>query len=159
MKGFLVFLTVMALFVSAVRAEEKGARSGNALGDVVGLFTAPMEDIVSPIMELGRIVVTATKTKEALGAQSSATTVIGEKELNRRKHRSVKEALKSEMGIGWPTQSISSVGADHGPAIRHLLRHISQTLGHIHSIIGHVGTEFLPGLNLKCENNMISVHR
>ncbi len=100
-----IFLILFACFLSIgfVFAEEKDEEK-SLLGDtkldkVIKALIDPMEKVVSPIMELGTIVVTPTKTKEKLGAQSSAVTVIGETEFYREKADYVKDVLKNEMGL------------------------------------------------------------
>ncbi|MFH1594207.1 MAG: TonB-dependent receptor [Candidatus Omnitrophota bacterium] len=71
--------------------------------DVVTALTDPLEKVVTPLLELGQIVVTPTKTKEKLGAQSSSVTVIGEGAIDKQRYRTVKDALKGEMGIDAPS--------------------------------------------------------
>jgi len=99
MKKILTSLVLMLLVFYAVLSFAEESGSENPIEDMLKALTDPMEEIISPIMQLGDIVVTSTKVKEKLGAQSSSVTVLGEKEFDAAKEHTVKSALKNEMGL------------------------------------------------------------
>ncbi len=103
MKKAIVIFVLYLLTATAVLAEEKAKEKSllgeSGLEDVVGALTKPMDKVIGHMTKLGQIVITPTKTKETLGSQSSAVTVLEEIDFEKQKVDYVKSALKNEMGL------------------------------------------------------------
>ncbi|MDD5422482.1 MAG: TonB-dependent receptor [Candidatus Omnitrophota bacterium] len=100
MKKILLVVMFLTLLCNSVFAQEKKTGAGkDAVTKLFERAISPLEAIIGPATELGRIVVTPTKLDEKLGAQSSAVTVLTESDFDRKKVEYVKSALKEEMGL------------------------------------------------------------
>ena len=99
-KRFFATLCIATFFVTGASfAQDDEDEKKGILETVIEELTKPIDKVISPILELGQIVVTPTKTKEKLGSQSSSVSVLTEKDFERGKYYTVKNALKDEESI------------------------------------------------------------
>ena len=106
MKRFMIFIIMAGcLTFQEASADEKESGKGaqplkRFIGqEVIESLIRPMEEIIQPVFELERIVVTPTKTEEKLGAASSSITYIGKDTLEKEHIYTVKEALRNTVGV------------------------------------------------------------
>ncbi|GEM_PF-1856297 len=112
MKRLVVVFIIVAL--SAVTVIAAFAEESKAVGFVKGLLSKailPIETVIGPLTELEKIVVTPSRIGEKIGAASSSISIVDEKDFDRKKISTVKDALKDEVGI-----DISQIGAFQGSA-------------------------------------------
>jgi len=96
--GLAVVVVMMA--TSFVFAEnEKPKEKPSIIEEMLKQAVSPIDTVIESINVLKTIVVTPSKLKEKLGAQSSSVSVLNEKDFAKEKVEYVKSALKNEMGI------------------------------------------------------------
>ncbi len=108
MKKILVVLAIVLIPAYVYAAEEK--KEENILKKMLETAISPIEAILGPVEDLGRIVVAPTKTQEKLGSASSSVTSVKIEDTVKRGQAKLAEALRDipatdvvEAGINGPT--------------------------------------------------------
>ena len=83
---------ILLLIASSAFAEEK--KDGNVLKKMLETAISPIETIIGPVTDLGRIVVAPTKTEEKMGSSSSSVTSINVSDAVRIGEIKVEEGLR-----------------------------------------------------------------
>src|SRR3989338_2132908 len=93
------FIVTAVIFLSAAGMAFAVEERPNILKKLLETAISPIETVIGPITELGRIVITPSRVKEKLGAASSSISIIDRGDFERKKIDTVKEALRDEVGI------------------------------------------------------------
>ncbi len=96
MKKIILVLSFIAIITSVSFAEEE---KPSVLKKILETAISPIETILGPVTELGKIVVTPSRTEEKLGSSSSSISVVDSTDFDRKKIDVVKDALKEEVGL------------------------------------------------------------
>ena len=101
MKKHLIVLLSIAFACTAYAGEKEGNPlfKGEFVKKAIKLLTDPMEKVIGPVVKLGEIVVSPTRTPEKIGASSSSVTAQWASDFNKKKISAIKEALKDEQGL------------------------------------------------------------
>jgi len=89
-------IAVIILSASAAMAEEKRQ---DTIGQILKAAVSPLETVLGPATELGRIVVTPSRVPEKIGSSSCSVSLIDSEVFDRKKIDTVKDALKEEVGL------------------------------------------------------------
>jgi len=90
-----LMLFLLCFNVNALEQEKEKGLMEKALR----ILTEPMENVIGPVIELQKIIITPSRIPEKIGASSSSVTVQGDNDFDKKKVYTIKEAMRDEVGI------------------------------------------------------------